>query len=82
MKFNAYKEFKFPSKAWSAQDSRASLCRHAQIAQARSLQTGDHNRKKDVEKAKAETSVRRCELDAAPRVWDAEWCKFLAEGAI
>lgn len=58
------------------------LCRHAQIAQARSLQTGDHNRKKDVEKAKAETSERRCELDAAPRGGDAERCKFLAEGAI
>ena len=82
MKFHAYKEFKFPSKAWSAQTSRASLCRHAQIAQARFLQTGDHNRKKDVEKAKAETSKMRCELDAAPRGGDVERCKFLAEGAI
>lgn len=51
------------------------------IAQAGSLQADDHNRKA-VEKATAETSKRRCEMDAAPHGGDAGWCKFLAEGAI
>lgn len=63
------------------QNSRESLCRHAQIAQAWSLQTDGHNRKA-VEKAKAEINERRCEMDAAPHGGDAEWCKLLAEGAI
>lgn len=75
MKFNAYNKFKFSFKASPVQESTESLSRHAQIAQAGSPQIGDHNRKA-VEKAKAETSKRRCEMDAAPRGGDAEWCKF------